>query len=353
MTVPDRSLRPLSRSDRWPAKQPTPLPIMPDAHPIPAGTVHLCCPAGLATGGPEAIHQLAAALNELGRDACVVYYDHQHPPIPARSGELCRFPPPPRPPVAAYAGYGARVSEVVVDAPDSLVVVPEVAQSLLPHFTRAGRAIWWLSLNNGVPATEALGGIGVLRQMRVLHFCQSAYAEMALMQGGLSDLYRLFDYTSDVFQGDLAPADRPPRVAYNPRKGRRVIERLQAAAPDIDWLPLTGMSPAEVRAALATCRLYVDFGPHPGKDRIPREAALCGCCVLTNRRGAAAVFSDLPIPERYKLDDAPEHDARTLATIREVLREHAQLQGDFDYWRRCIRSERAEFELQVRRIFGP
>ena len=45
---------------------------------------------------------------------------------------------------------------------------------------------------------------------------------------------------------------------------------------------------------------YIDFGPHPGMDRLPREAALAGCIVLTNREGAANFAKDVPLPEEFK-----------------------------------------------------
>ena len=45
---------------------------------------------------------------------------------------------------------------------------------------------------------------------------------------------------------------------------------------------------------------YIDFGPHPGMDRLPREAALAGCIVITNREGAAAHDEDVPLPPEYK-----------------------------------------------------
>ena len=35
----------------------------------------------------------------------------------------------------------------------------------------------------------------------------------------------------------------------------------------------------------------VDLGHHPGKDRLPREAALAGCVTVVGRAGAA-VFAD-------------------------------------------------------------
>jgi hypothetical protein len=38
-------------------------------------------------------------------------------------------------------------------------------------------------------------------------------------------------------------------------------------------------------------------------DRLPREAALAGCVVITNREGAAANDEDVPLPTRFKFHD--------------------------------------------------
>lgn len=37
-------------------------------------------------------------------------------------------------------------------------------------------------------------------------------------------------------------------------------------------------------------------------DRLPREAALAGCIVLTNREGAAKFDQDVPLPREFKFD---------------------------------------------------
>ena len=39
----------------------------------------------------------------------------------------------------------------------------------------------------------------------------------------------------------------------------------------------------------------MDFGFHPGQDRLPREAALLKNCIITNREGSAAFYKDVPI----------------------------------------------------------
>ncbi len=34
-------------------------------------------------------------------------------------------------------------------------------------------------------------------------------------------------------------------------------------------------------------KLYIDFGYHPGKERMPREACLLDCCLIIGKDGSA------------------------------------------------------------------
>ncbi len=67
--------------------------------------------------------------------------------------------------------------------------------------------------------------------------------------------------------------------------------------PGWTFVPLENMSKQEVRALMQQSRYYIDFGHHPGKDRLPREAAASGCVVLTLRAGAAQFFDDVPLAQ--------------------------------------------------------
>jgi len=66
----------------------------------------------------------------------------------------------------------------------------------------------------------------------------------------------------------------------------------------IPFINLRGLPREKVLEALQKCKLYVDFGFHPGKDHLPREAAMCGCVVVTNKSGSAAYDEDVPIREK-------------------------------------------------------
>ena len=86
---------------------------------------------------------------------------------------------------------------------------------------------------------------------------------------------------------------------------------------------------------LQRSKIYIDFGPHPGMDRIPREAALAGCLVITNSEGAAGFQSDVPILPKYKVKD---FDAfKIIRLIERCIDEFERCsEEDFEPYRRWI-----------------
>ena len=96
---------------------------------------------------------------------------------------------------------------------------------------------------------------------------------------------------------------------------------MAASAGRLDWVPIENMTPREVGELLASAKVYVDFGEHPGRDRIPREAALAGCVVITGTRGSAGNGIDIPIPSEYVIgEDSPDAVNRIVAAIERRCR---------------------------------
>ena len=96
----------------------------------------------------------------------------------------------------------------------------------------------------------------------------------------------------------------------------------------------------------------MDFGNHPGKDRIPREAAISGCCVITGRQGAAAFYEDVPIPDRYKFDDLKDIDVESVkACILDIFQNYDERIKDFEEYRNMIRGEKEKFIMDAMRLF--
>lgn len=317
-------------------------------------TVYILCPAQVRTGGPEALHQLARVLRDLGHDAWMVYVTSPpHPP--ASKGSTVTFAEIADPMPSAYQAYDVPHTFRVFDDPDNAVVIPETLPSVAQSFSRAKPHLWWLSIDNGLRAVGDFGGLSAVRAAGWVNMCQSYYALRHLADQDIRGL-PLFDYTSPgillAARVSGGPIPRCNRILY-PARSAWFAGWLKRWAPDLQWQEIVGLSPEQAQRLFLTSKLYVDFGRHPGKDRMPREAAILGCCVITGRQGSAANPFDIPIPDRYKFRDSRLNIPRISRAIRTVLSEYDQRLEDFVTYRRIIAGEREEFVAQVRRIFEP
>lgn len=313
--------------------------------------IYLLCPANVQTGGPEALHQLGRALLDCGLDARMVYVAAA--PDPEVANGLLTFPVIAEPMPPEYAHYNVPRDFQIVDSPDNAIVFPEIWPKIIPLISKAVPHMWWLSIDNGMRAVEAFGGIAAIAATRTLHLCQSYYALAYLAERGLPGL-PLFDYTSPEHAAAAArslDAPRQDRILY-PSRGKWFTGWLRRWAPNLPWQEISGFTPAQVQELFLTSKLYVDFGSHPGKDRMPREAAILGCCVIVGLRGAAGNPFDVPIPAAYKFRDSRLRIPRIVAHIRAVLANFESCTADFATYRRIIMGEQIEFLAQAARIFG-
>jgi hypothetical protein len=299
--------------------------------------IFILCPAATISGGPEALHQLGGALRNKNVDAAIVYY-------PAAQ-QAHQVPAP-------YRHYGVAVSPMVEDDPASVVVIPEVATSLAWRFPNARKAIWWLSVDNYFKWQHINPGPSVFDpRPDLVHLCQSRYAHDFLAGRGVGPLLMLTDFlTTDVFTSGPV-SGRLPVVAYNPKKAPETTQRLIARHSGRVWLPLENLSQQTLAELLCEVRIYADFGPHPGRDRIPREAALCGAVVITGRKGAAAFPTDMPLPERFRLDEQlPDFEAHAITLLDELLGSDAAFLEASEHqatYRRWIGENKATFLTEI------
>lgn len=257
-------------------------------------TIYILALHGVATGGPEATHQLSDALIEQGFDARLVYFRWDDL---AHGGPLRWFP--------AYEGfapeyarYKVNLARSLPDEEGNVIVLPETAAMLAPAFQKAKVLVWWLSVDNAFGALSAVN-LNWLRRPNVYHASQSKYAAGFCEALQLNHIGMLSDYTVDLTEyAEPMPMEaRPKLVAFNARPDK-VIADLPALAeeiakldPEIRCVAVHGLSRAEIAAVFATARVYVDLGNFPGKDRLPREAASMGCSVVVAPYGAGG--SDL------------------------------------------------------------
>lgn len=327
--------------------------------------IRVLYPRGVRTGGPEALHQLVDALRTAGVPAWLT----PHPRTMRR------------PRVEDYGVYDAPEMLGPLDQFGDVIIGPEIFLSDLLALRVARGFCWWLSIDNspwfrteryladwraGVadrPRLRDLRALVVLSRrsrswreelMRVEHLAQSEYARAYLeMRAGLHAA-TLSDYISQdgrvAIERSIAPGrvGEVPRIAFNPAKGARLNRRVRDALDqDACWDAIAGMTPTAVRERLELADVYLDLGAHPGKDRLPREAALAGAVAVVARRGTGAFSADVPLPVWHTVDMAGDPVANAVAVLRSVLADPFRAWSEQSDYRRRIAGQPVQFRQEV------
>ena len=93
---------------------------------------------------------------------------------------------------------------------------------------------------------------------------------------------------------------------------------------------------------------YIDFGPHPGMDRLPREAALAGCVVITNREGAAGFNEDVPLPSEFKFQSFTVD--KIYAMLKDCCNKHGEYVTKMESYKKWILGQEKQMEVCVDRL---
>ena len=294
--------------------------------------VYVACPSGAVTGGIELLHQLTCELNKhQDVNAYIWYFSPADVPIPE-----------------AYKKY--KNPYIEIEKPQNgILIFPEVYVSYanLPKYKDYKKVIYWESVDNyfrWIPEDQLYKFPD-----NVIHMYQSVYAlNFLIKKVKATNVLKLTDYLNDDYLSlNNTTNERNDWVLYNPSKGmfftKEIIDRL----PDVEFKPIQGMTTQQIIELMQKSKLYIDFGDHPGKDRIPREAAMCGCCVITGRNGSANFWGDIPIDDAYKFDRNEEYLSAISSKILHVLNHYNEHKHDFDDYRKIIKREKEQFQEGV------
>lgn len=304
----------------------------------------IVCPAYVVTGGTELLHQLSLQLSTKGVENYMLYTN-------VKQG----IPPTPD----AFMKYNVKYTTYFIDHRTSVLIVPETLIEMTDQCKKGKKVIWWLSADNYLSSysdkirqQNKLDIFGLSENADILHFTQSRYAaEFIKKQFGVREPYLLGDYINDVIQNTAIQYNgslpRENICLYNPRKGEENLRDVRnRCRVDIQWIPLQGLQPDEMAMLMCRAKVYIDFGSHRGKDRIPREAAVCGCCIITNREGSAMYAEDVGIPEKYKIDNMLDHDG-VLRVIYDLVDNYSERVVEYDGYVASILGEKARFEKET------
>ncbi len=334
--------------------------------------IYIVCPAQIATGGPELLHQLAFDLKRvLNTETFMLYYHSIKNPVHPE-----------------YKAYKIPYVYNAEDNKNNILIVPEIEQSLnfLTNYKSIRKGIWFLSIDNYYLSKMKKTDLFLRRLMNKIYrlfigsnlfdidyedllkkypinkdeklkladfyLTNSFRGYLYLKNESLSPLFYLSEYLNEDFlkiKTDLSKKQNI--VAYNPKKGYNFTKKIIRKAPEIKFIPITNMTRQQVIETLQKAKVYIDFGDHPGKDRIPREAAILGCCVITGKRGSAAFYEDVPIPDKYKFENKKENIPEIINKIRDCFDNFNERYQDFIYYREVIQKEPQKFIEDLKKIF--
>ena len=341
--------------------------------------IYVFCPYALVTGGPDALHQLVYYLKKANFSASIVYCD-----IKTKKYEI------PKPYQAYVMEYD--LLEEIEDDEKNILVIPETLWFYAKKFNKCKRYIWRLSVNNNTEKTNLISKIFIIfkkvfskkffkvlikkpnkiqyllnffRNKRYdftenvfdLHLCASYYAYDYV--SSYTEKCRIFiepislSFLSNIPENHGKFLQRKNIVLYNPAKNYKFTKKVlkSDSFTNIKFIPLKGYSQKELCELYQSSKLYIDFGTFPGAERIPKEAVINGCNILTGRNGASNFYGDVPIKDEYKIDSIDKNISIIQTKIVSMINSYEQIFNDFDEYRKTVENLEDNFMKDINILF--
>lgn len=325
--------------------------------------VYVCAPSGYASGGPEALHQLANEIKLLGYNVKMFYYAHN-----------TRIE---RPNHKNYDIYDLNFTTNYNDLQNdggNYIIVPETACDLLniPNTDKMKKIVWWLSVDFFFKAHQLsldnskkyfglkrffkkyrkFPNLDELKDIKnVSHLPNSYYTLKFLEDNGIDSLAVVSDYLNENYTCQNTDLNLKENIIiYNPVKNGAYLEKIKQRTKELNWIAIKGMSQAEVKVLMNTAKVYIDFGFHPGRERMPREACLAKCCLIIGKEGAAKYKEDMPIPDEYHFESTEENIDEIANLIFECFSNYEHHVNKFFSYEENILNARQRFSLEVKKL---
>ncbi|WP_312133355.1 hypothetical protein [Empedobacter sp.] len=324
---------------------------------------YVFCPENVVTGGTELLHQFADYVNSQSEfDAYIVYYNSNDEIV---SGDI-----PER-----FKIYNTKSTTIVEDNCNNILVFPEVAFYFSKMYNNTRFLFWWLSFDNYLESATntflfkryidktlslkqllvklycnlksrkfSIADIKKINE-RIIHCYQSQYVHHKLFELGFYNQLPLSDYISTNFFEVSNPKVniRENIILYNPAKGFEVTKKIlkNTQHKSYSFIALKDLNQHQLSELFSKAKLYIDFGNHPGKDRLPREAALQGCLILVGNNGSAKYFEDLLLNSYCKVNK--ENITGIVNKIEYFLNNYEKESGKIELYKSRIQEEKKEF----------
>lgn len=298
--------------------------------------IYILSYSNIETGGIECLYMLCDKLLSLGYDA-YLYFQHKV------ENPLSDY----------YSMYNVKYTFEIEDSNENILIVPEVSPFTIFNFNNIQKSIWWLSVDfylNYCRLYNNLLDFSKPKAQEIVNLSHSAYTTNFLIQEGAKNIFKLSDYLNHVFTSkDPQKENREDVVLYNPVKGIQSTRIIMEHCPDIKFVSIKDMKRDQISELMCKSKVYIDFGFHPGQDRLPREAVASGCVVLTNKVGSAFFFEDVPLTDDYKFGEFKPDKVRE--KLLDVFKNFDLHFNNFKRYRYIVSNHEKAFESQIKNCF--
>lgn len=332
---------------------------------------YIICPHNIVSGGPETLHTFVGTINNLGYEGYIVYVNKQLTPI------------------KEYSNYNIKIANKIEDNENNILFVPEVLTDYLFKYKKIKKVIIFLSvkfyensrletIKENYKKKYRLSFLpnSILKiflkiksanfNSKKINFKNNEFfytvngeinRQYLIQLGVKSDkIYHLCGPLNVEFFKNVNFDSKENIVAYNPKKGYEYTQQLISAFEkkynNVKFVKIENMSPSEVHDLLVRAKLYIDFGYHPGPERIPREAVISRCNIITSNLGSASNEIDMPIPKEYKFACTVENITQIIDLMYDMVNNYSLYIEKFTVFRNKILKQPVEMIEDTKRILS-
>lgn len=348
--------------------------------------IFIMAPANIDTGGPTDLHQLAYILKKKFKKKVYMHYFSNTNKNPVHKN---------------YKIFKIPYKKNISDLKKNVLIIPEFYKSIeiSKKYKSIQKGLWWLSVDFFIFHRFVYKNHSLIRSlfkiphklivsfnkltsfyfgnMSFFKYLQFIYLQpvfvnifkikninvnlahsdytFKILKSKKINSFQLADYIRDEYHKaskNISIKDKKNFICYNPSKSSIFFKRFMKLNSDLKFIPLINLNLKQIIYTLSKSKIYIDFGFHPGKDHLPREAAILKNCIITNKEGSASLmYNDVPIKNEFKFLEKKENFSKMRKKIDSILNSFSKELSKYKSYRKTLYLEEKKFTNQVNKIF--
>ncbi|MGX6970520.1 hypothetical protein [Vagococcus bubulae] len=326
--------------------------------------VYIVSVNSIVTGGPESLHQLASEIMKKGYETFIYYIDTKTLSVPEK-----------------FKKYGVKVCTEIEDSSDNIIITPEVHTEIFNKFKNINKVIWWLSLDyyldqkvsrrtknfsesRKIPTIPSYIILFICRKYKlryfkfkeknIYHLFNCKYVENYLNENEVSNRGKQFlcgPISKKFYEKWINLDKKQDIIIYNPKKDNtfihHIINEMKKINQNVKFIPLKNLTEDECMDLMDISKIYIDFGNFPGPERLPREAVLRYCTIITGLEGSAGNEYDVPINKNFKIEKKLENVLEICLLINDIINNYEDYIEEFSFYRDHVINQIERFPFDV------